>query len=199
MKASILDAVVLVLAATACANPRQENRASASNAESVPETTATPPDQGLSPTDSARIRYWSFIDTFPETRRELLARRGQPRVVLTDTLRNNLDSTVLDTIVTFQYDGLAARFYVRGIDGGDFLVGLFVTRADVRLPLLAGLGSTRDALEQALGSPWQVRQRGDSLFLQFTVPGGDGGSSNELVFTLTDGVVREVQWMFGGD
>jgi len=190
------DRLIAILLLAACAGPGGKDASGAKPSRPqaqlavVPETAQALSSSLPSPTDSARLLYWSFADKFGRSRAELVARLGPPASVTTDTSQNRYDSTEVDTVVTLRYSTAAVGFFVFQ-RGGEFPVLVSVRDPAVKLPIKVGIGASRPDLERVFGPPDDVIPQGDSTLVQFKVPGQE---DTALVFTLVGGVVREVGW-----
>jgi hypothetical protein len=191
--------LVVVLAAALPAACRASERKPTADTSAVlvapPAPESLPPGK-LTATDSARFRYWSFAGRFGESRSGLVARFGAPRSTSSDTLRNQHDPGVVDSLVTLWYAGFSVRFFV-GSSGNEFPLAVSVTDSSIGLPLPVGIGSRRSAIDHYFGTPDYEKSRGDSLLTQFVVPSaGISPGDNEVVFVLVGNTVRRIEWVY---
>lgn len=189
----------VVVAATltaACAASEQKQAQDTTAAPVAPPAPESLPAANLSSTDSARALFWSFVSRFGESRSRVIARLGAPASTMSDTLRNQHDSTVVDSLVTLRYTGLSVRFFV-GSGGNEFPTAVSVTDSGLGLPLRIGIGARRAEIEHAFGLADYERTQGDSLFVNFVVPStGISPGDNELTFVFVRGVVRRIEWVY---
>jgi len=190
-------AVVVAAALTAGCGASERKRAQDTTAAPVvPPGPESLPAALLSSTDSARALYWSFVSRFGESRSRLIARLGAPASTTSDTLRNQHDPTVVDSLVTLRYAGLSVRFFV-GSSGNEFPTAVSVTDSGIGLPLRIGIGARRADIEHAFGLADYERSHGDSLFAEFVVPSaGISPGDNELTFVFVGGAVRRIEWVY---
>lgn len=196
----IRRAIGLAAALTAaCAGTERkppETPAAAQSAVPAPSVPVPRPAPTFSPTDSARFFYWSFAGGFDATRAQLVARLGAPASTTRDTLRNEHDPGVVDTLVTLGYPGLSVRYFV-GSRGNEFPTAVSVTDSAIVLPLPVGIGARRAALERYFGAPDDERYRRDSVLVGFAVPSvGISPGDNELVFVFVGSTVRRIDWVY---
>lgn len=189
---------MLVAAAlsAACAGSEQKRAADTTAAPVAPPGPQPVPAASISSPDSARAFYWSFVDRFGASRSQLIARLGAPASTISDTLRNQHDPRVVDSLVTLRYAGLSVRFFV-GMGGNEFPTAVSVTDSGIALPLQVGIGAGRTEVERVFGEADYERTRGDSTLVEFLVPSvGISPGDNELTFVFVGGTVRRIEWVY---
>jgi hypothetical protein len=188
--------VVAAALSAGCAASEQKRAPDTTAAAVVPPSPESLPPASLSSTDSARTLYWSFVNRFGESRSQAIARLGAPASTTSDTLRNQHDPRVVDSLVTLRYAGLSVRFFV-GIAGNEFPTAVSVTDSGIGLPLRVGIGARRAEIEHVFGLADYEKTQGDSLFVEFVVPSaGISPGDNELAFVFVRGAVRRIEWVY---
>jgi hypothetical protein len=197
MHRSCLRALVIaVVLAPACARPERNSARDSTTAQVVPPPAESLPAAALSSTDSARALYWSFAERLGESRSHVIATLGAPASTTGDTLRNQHDPTVVDSLVTLRYAGMSVQFFV-GSSGNEFPTAVSVTDSAIALPVRLGIGASRAEIERSFGTPDYERSQGDSLLVEFVVPSpGIGASGNQLTFAFVGGTVRSIHWIY---
>jgi hypothetical protein len=192
----LLSAVVAAALTAACRGSERKPATDTTAVQVEPPAPESLPAGPLSSTDSARFHYWQFAGRFGESRAALVAKLGTPTSTTSDTLRNQHDPTVVDSLVTLWYAGVSVRFFV-GSSGNEFPLAVSVTDSSIGLPLPVGIGSPRSAIDRSFGAPDYEKRRGDSLLAQFVVPSaGISPGDNELIFVFVGGTVRRIEWVY---
>jgi len=215
MEPRISRVLLVGLMAAACAAPERRKLAADSASTHVPlaqrdslaVSTAARPDStfadtalstdSMLDTDSARLAYWEFWERLGRTRAQVIAALGAPVTTVGDTVRNEVDATTLDSIVTLRYRALEVRFYVRA-DGVDVPVYVAATDSSVKLPLRVGFGATPADLKRHFGAADFETRLGDTLYVQFVVP-NDAVVQCDITFWFVHGAVWRIQWTNGLD
>ena len=195
----VCNIIVLAIASCAgCSSPRGKAPPRSQGAEALrlrspslqPDTGTPFASSASTSADSARERYWSFNDTFPKSRADLIARFGPPASEARDTAANRYDSLEVDSLVTLAYPRFSIVYYV--FPGrSEFPILLTVTDSSLHLPLPIGIAATPVDLARAFGKPDLETSQGDSVLVQFQVP---NHTDCALVFTVVADRVRKVEW-----
>ncbi len=189
--------VAVCAVAASCSTSRRQEAADSSAVVRAPPALSYERPPGLfadarSPSDSARITYWSFAEALPKTRSGFLAKFGPATRITSDTSRNAYDSTVTDTVVRLVYPYIEVLFFV-GEGGNEFPIHVVVTDSTVKLPLPVGVGASESDLVRFFGVIPSDAARGDTVSVGFAVP---GAVDNNIAFQLVHGRVRRVDWDF---
>ncbi len=199
MRVHRASATVLVAVSVCCAKPHPSAGSAGTTATGAAQRVASKPNQTLTSTDSARLRYWGYVTQFGDSRQQFGARLGTATSASGDTVRNEHDSTVLDSVVTVVYRGITVRFFV-GAGGKEFPTQLEVTDSTVRLPGPVGVGSRRSEVDQYFGEAEHQEQRADTLLLDYVVPAtAPDYTPQDIWCALVSGVVRKVAWVYYTD
>lgn len=136
-----------------------------------------------------------FADSLALDRAAALARFGPPLATSGDTVRNEYDPTVLDSIVRLRFRLFESQYYVRA-DGVALLshVSVFVPLPAIPAPVR--VGASRARVEALLGPPDHVSDGPEGTLLLFTIPDTDLSAANALNVFLVSGRVRWLSWVF---
>ena len=142
-------------------------------------------------TDTARLRLWAFADSLLLSRAELIRKLGRPDEVSGDTIRNQFDASVLDSIVRLRFGSLEVRYYVRR-DGVALLSHLSLLAPSSHLPVPVGPGQDSGELLRHLGRPEGQQRDGGATVLVFRVP---DQKSNVFNVVVAHGKVVSLSWV----
>ncbi len=199
MRVDRTSATVLLVVSVCCAGPHPPAGSAGTAATGAANSVASKPNQTLTSTDSARLRYWGYVTQFGDSRQQFSARLGIAMSASGHTIRNQYDSAVLDSVVTVVYRGITVRFFV-GAGGKEFPTQLEVTDSAVRLPGPVGVGSRRSELDQYFGEAEHQEQRADTLLLDYVVPEtAPDYTPQDIWCALVGGVVRKLAWVYYTD
>lgn len=121
-------------------------------------------DVASSGTSAPRVALPDLLDGASQRRADgtlaALGRLPEPRRVEAEPVENRHDPAQTDTIRTYHYGGVAVEVYTVA-DGKELLQEIRVTERGYETAEGLGVGSTRDAVREALGNP--TRSGGDGL------------------------------------
>jgi hypothetical protein len=126
-----------------------------------------------------------------QTRDELRARLGEPLELRSTTVPNRHVEGVTDTLFEVVYPGLVVNIHRPGAVEGEFVSHVDVEdNRYLRFPAV-GIGTTRDALERALGPPHE-RSENEYVYLCETCLGAD----EPVIFYFEDDRVRRIRFTY---